>query len=77
MDIESKKERKFKIDIFLIVPAVILVIIGIVTLLSTTIEPNGAFGDLSIVKKQILFAVIGFVLYIILTLIDFSWMKYW
>lgn len=77
MKLEWKDRKIFKLDPFILIPSVILLGIGIITLLSTTIEPTGGFGDLDIVKKQIIFSVIGLIGYFMLSFIDFSWMKNW
>lgn len=77
MDIQGEKKKVFRIDILLIIPAIILITIGVLTLLSTTIDATGTFGDTGIVTKQLIFAAIGLTLYTILSLIDFSWAKYW
>lgn len=76
MKLGSGKKGKLKIDWFLLIPIVLISVIGIITLLSTTIESDGAFGELSIVNKQISFVVIGLILYLITSLIDISLFKY-
>lgn len=59
------------------IPIILLSVIGIITLLSTTILPEGGFDDLSVVYKQLMFLGIGFVFYFLLSLIDLSYFKYW
>ena len=72
---EKNKLPKLSLRIFL--PMILLSIIGIFTLLSTTILPSGGFGDLSIVWKQIAFISVGLILYIVLMFLDLSYLKYW
>ena len=69
--------KRFRFDWKILLPLFIISTIGIVTLLSTTILPQGGFGDLDIVYKQILFVVVGIILYIILTFLDLSYLKHW
>lgn len=76
MKIGSKKLKTFKIDLFQFVPTLFISVIGVITLLSTTIESSGEFGDFDIVRKQILFLVFGFVIYFVTTIIDISLFKY-
>ncbi len=67
----------FAIDWKTFLPAILLSIIGVITLLSTCILPEGGYGDLSIVWKQLLFIGIGFTLYFIVSFLDLSYLKYW
>ncbi len=76
MDLIEKKHKQ-SLDLKIFIPTVLLSIVGIITLLSTTILPAGGFGDLDIVWKQIIFIIIGFIIYFILTRIDLSYLKYW
>lgn len=71
--------KKFQIllDWKTLVPTLVLSILGIITLLSTCILPEGGYGDLSIVWKQLLFIGLGLVLYFIISLLDLSYLKYW
>jgi rod shape determining protein RodA len=50
---------------------------GILTLLSTTILPEGSFGNLEIVYKQILFVLLGFILFFLVSKTDLSYLKHW
>ena len=72
---EKRKLPALNLRIFL--PTILLSIIGVFTLLSTTIEPSGGFGDLSIVWRQIAFIAVGLIIYIALMFIDLSYIKYW
>ncbi|KUK76768.1 MAG: Rod shape-determining protein RodA [candidate division WS6 bacterium 34_10] len=73
----SEKKDRFNIDLKILIPSILISIIGIVTLLSTTILPNGTFGDRTIVIRQIIFILIGYCLYFVMTKIDLSYTKYW
>jgi len=77
MRIEDNKRKKLRLDLFLVIPTVFLCIIGLISLLSTTIDNTGAFGDLDIVYKQIIFIVFGLGCYLLLSFLDFSWFRYW
>lgn len=76
MELTKKKLKKIKIDPYLFLSAALISFIGVVTLLSTTIESSGQFGDITIVKKQIIFLIVGFVVYFLVTLFDVSLFKY-
>jgi rod shape determining protein RodA len=73
----SETKDRFNIDLKILIPSILIAIIGVVTLLSTTILPNGTFGDRSIVTRQIIFILVGYFLYFIMTKIDLSYTKYW
>ena len=77
MKLEKKNKRKFKIDIFILLPAILLSVIGIITLLSTTLGVDGIFEDTEIVNKQILFLIFGYISYLIISLVDISLLKHW
>lgn len=76
MKVGNGKKKKLKIDLYIFIPTVLISVIGIVSLLSTTIESDGSFGDLSIVYKQIAFILVGLVIYILTSLIDISLFRY-
>ncbi len=77
MKIQSSKTSIFKVDVLILVPTVFLCIIGLITLLSTTVSSSGSFGDLSIVYKQLVAMGVGFIGFGILSMIDLSILKYW
>lgn len=78
MKLVSHKTRfSIPIDWKTFIPIILLSLIGIVTLLSTTILPSGGFGDISIVWKQLIFLGIGLILYFAISYIDLSYLKYW
>jgi len=78
MNLLSHNSGKFlPIDWKILFPAILLSLLGLITLLSTTILPEGGYGDLSIVWKQIISLGIGFVLFFIIFFIDLSYLKYW
>ena len=76
MNLIKKGKKGFKLDLYIFIPTVIISIIGLITLLSTTIESNGQFGDLDIFRKQVIFFVLGYILFYLATLIDVSLLKY-
>lgn len=76
MKLESKKIKRIKADPYLLIPSILISFIGIVTLLSTTIDSNGQFGDVSIVQRQFIFLLIGFIIYFLISLFDASLFKY-
>ncbi len=77
MKLEKRNKRKFRIDLFILLPAILLSIIGVITLLSTTLGIDGVFEDTEIVNKQIAFLIIGFIAYLLISLIDISLLKHW
>ena len=76
MKLESKKIKRIKADPYLLIPSMLISFIGVVTLLSTTIDSTGQFGDVSIVQKQVIFLLIGFIIYFLISLFDVSLFKY-
>lgn len=76
MKLKSEKQKKVKADLYLLIPTVLISFIGLITLLSTTIESNGQFGDISIVRKQLIFLIIGFFIYFLVTFFKISLLKY-
>ncbi len=78
MNIFSKKESSvYHIDWFLLSSTIIISIIGIVNLVSTKILPTGGLGDLQTVYKQLLFLLIGFILYFLISKLELNYLKYW
>ena len=75
--IENKKRNNLRIDLVLLIPIILLCITGIVSLLSTTISPDGTISDLSVVYKQGIFMVVGFILYFLLSFFDISLLRMW
>ena len=73
----SKETKNFNIELKILIASILISIIGIVTLLSTTILPDGTFGDRTLVIKQIVFMLIGYILYYIISKVDLSYIKYW
>jgi rod shape determining protein RodA len=72
----GSKKKDFP-NVRILFPLIILSVIGIITLLSTTILPRGGFGDLEIVYKQILFGIVGVILFFLLSKIDLTYLKHW
>jgi rod shape determining protein RodA len=58
-------------------PILLLSFLGILTLVSTTILPTGSLGDLEIVYKQILFVLVGGIIYVAMSTLDLSYLKHW
>ena len=77
MKIEKVSKRKLKIDIFLLIPILFISLIGIVSLLSTTITIDGSFGDTSIITKQLIFLASGLILFFLFSFLDISIMRMW
>ena len=77
MKIENKKLKKKRFDLLILIPTILISVIGIITLLSTTIGSDGTFQDLSIVNKQIIYLIIGFILFFFVSRIDISITRYW
>ncbi|MDX9739359.1 MAG: rod shape-determining protein RodA [Candidatus Dojkabacteria bacterium] len=77
MKIERVSKRRLKIDIFLLIPILLISLIGIVALLSTTITIDGSFGDTSIITKQLIFLASGFILFFLFSFLDISILRMW
>jgi rod shape determining protein RodA len=73
----SKKRKVFNLELKILIPSLLISLIGIVTLLSTTILSDGTFGDTTIVIKQAIFILIGYALYFLISKVDLSYTKYW
>jgi len=76
MKVGNGKQKRLRLDLYIFIPAVLISIIGIFTLLSTTIGNDGKFDYLSIVYKQIGFVVFGLITYLVVSKIDISLFKY-
>ena len=72
----SSKGRKW-FSLPLLIPLVLIIVIGLITLYSTLILPTGGLGDTSILIKQIAFIGVGIILFLILSYIDLSYLKTW
>lgn len=78
MNLLSHKSRTLlPVDWKILLPTILLSVIGVITILSTTILPEGGYGDLNIVWKQVVSLGIGFLLFFVISLIDLSYLKYW
>jgi rod shape determining protein RodA len=73
----SKKDKGLNIELKILIPSILISIVGIITLLSTTIQSDGSFGDTSIVVKQFVFIIVGYLLYLLISRLDLSYTKYW
>jgi rod shape determining protein RodA len=73
----SKKTKKNNLELKILIPSILISLIGLITLLSTTILPEGTFGDNTIVIKQIIFILVGYALYFLISKVDLSYTKYW
>ena len=62
---------------FLLIPLLLLVIIGLVTLYSTLILPTGGLADTDIFTKQLIFIGVGSLLFLLFSYIDLSYLKHW
>lgn len=74
--LSSSKGRKW-VNLSLVLPLVLIIVIGLVTLYSTLILPTGGLGDTSILTKQVLFLLIGVILFVVISYIDLSYLKFW
>lgn len=77
MRIETEKKKRFNVDLLILIPLLLISLLGIVSLLSTTITAEGFFGDMDIINKQLAFLLVGFIAYILLSLIDVSLLRIW
>lgn len=72
-----KKTNRSNFELKLLIPSLLISVIGIITLLSTTIQSDGTFGDSTIVVKQLIFLLAGYLFYFLISKIDLSYSKYW
>jgi len=77
MSILKKKDRKISLDWKLLVSSILISIIGILTLLSTELSIDGEIIDRTIIEKQIIFVLVGLAIYLLLSKLDLSYLKYW
>lgn len=77
MILKRREKQRIKIDFTILLCLLFLGVIGIITLLSTTVQPDGSFGSLTIVYRQVLFLIFGMILYFIFSLVDINIFKYW
>lgn len=75
--LNRNSNSRISINIWLILPVILLSVIGVMTLISTTILPDGGFGDIDIVYKQALFLILGVILFVVISYLDLSYLKYW
>jgi cell division protein FtsW (lipid II flippase) len=76
MQILTKSKRNFSIDWKIFLPSVILSILGIVTLVSTELSEQGGIEDWGVIQKQILFVVVGIIIFIIPLFYRLSYLKH-
>lgn len=77
MSILKERNRKLFIDWKLFIPAIVISIVGIITLISTELSITKEVLDASIIEKQIAFVLVGIVIYILLSFFDLSYLKHW
>ncbi len=77
MSILKKRDRKLFIDWKLFIPAILISIIGIITLVSTELSVTGEILDKSIIIKQIVFVAVGIIIYLLISMLDLSYLKHW
>lgn len=77
MKVETVEKKKIKLDFGILIPLLLISLIGIVSLVSTTITTNGSIGDMDIVNKQVIFLTVGFLTYLVLSFVDVSILRIW
>jgi len=75
--LSSNSNKRYHIDILLLITLVVISVIGLVNLLSTKILPEGGFGDLNSLYKQFLIIIVGFILFFVISKLELSYLKYW
>lgn len=75
--LNSNSRKSFVFDIKVFLPLLILSAIGIIALLSTTVLPQGGFGNIEIVNRQILFVFVGILLFFLISQINLSYLEHW
>lgn len=73
----SKKRTFFGSNLAIVLPLILLSALGIITLLSTRILPDGSLGELSIVWKQVIALGIGWLGFLFFSKVDLTYLKYW
>jgi len=77
MPLLKKKKRKLFVDWKILLPSLLISFIGITTLISTELSITKEIVDISIIQKQIIFFVVGIVVYILLSVLKLSYLKHW
>jgi len=78
MNIQKSTSTKRKyLSFFLIIPLILLIVVGLMTLYSTLILPTGGLGDTEILTKQFIFIAIGLVLFFLFSYFEISYLKHW
>jgi len=78
MNIQKSTSIKRKyLSFFLIVPLILLMIVGLVTLYSTLILPTGGLGNTEILTKQFIFISLGLLLFFLFSYFEISYLKHW
>ena len=73
----SLRRRLGRLDWLSLIIMVLLLLVGVITLLSTQLKPDGSFDFHGIVASQLLFIGAGLVVYIVIALFfDFSYLRY-
>ncbi|MCB9790532.1 rod shape-determining protein RodA [Candidatus Nomurabacteria bacterium] len=67
---------RIKHDYSITIALCILVLVGVVTILTTNVDVNGRLDWGGVVSKQIIFALIGFGLYWLVSKLNFVYLKY-
>ncbi len=76
-EISPKQNKKYHLDLLLLITTIVVSVIGIVNLLSAKILPQGGFDDLDGFYKQLLIVGLGFLLYFLISQFELSNLKYW
>lgn len=77
MDSLNNSRKSLLPDLKLFLPLLLLSIIGIISLLSTTVLPHGGFGNLEIVHRQMLFVLVGIILFFVISKINLTYLEHW
>ncbi len=72
----TKRQSSLNLHLPIIIPAVILSIIGVITLVSTSVGLGSELSLPTIALKQIGFLVIGVLIYVLMSKFDYTYLKY-
>ncbi len=65
-----------KIDLSLLIPILLISLIGLSSLAATLVDPTGVFRWDSILTKQIIFVLVGLIVFLAVSNFDYTYLKY-
>ncbi len=72
----QNKSSPFKIDLKIILPVALICLLSLTALLSSSINPEGKIQFVGIVSKQIIFILLGFSIFLLISQINYKYYKF-